>query len=79
MSEAAMTIQECCIIRDARREEVWTKINESTKRFTTVVAKLGRKFRDWPQSASLRRKVDRETLSYSLTDQYRVVQNLDGV
>ena len=45
MTEAASTVQESCQVGDIRRGEAWSKVDDPTERFTTVVATLGRECR----------------------------------
>ena len=47
MNQAANTISLCINIDDIRRGREWVHVDDPQKRFTTVVAELGRECREW--------------------------------
>ena len=47
MNQADTTISQCINIVDIRRGREWVHVDDPQKRFTTVVAELGRECREW--------------------------------
>ena len=51
MTQAAATISQCCSVEDVKGRE-WVMVDDPQKRFTTVIAELGRECREWPEGAT---------------------------